>query len=505
MRLSCFLAALAWLASPSDAPPSRTVVTLLALSDYHSHAVPFYSEGRSSQGGIARAIAYLKEAKKRPDVLVVSGGDTMNADTPAWSDEYRCLEWSWFNGLIDVMALGNHDLDYGPGELARCRAGAAYPVISANLVGADDTPFLQAEGRPYVVREAGGVRIGFFALGGPDFEGLVPRERLPAGTRWIDAIPMGRTVVEALRGTEKVSAVVFIGHEHREDDETLARAVPGIDLILGTHSHHKSELVRIPGTDTYTISPYQYLAYLSEVRMAFEGGKLAAVEGGLVKMDESRPEDPVVAGRVAELQRHLVAGRPDRFRVLGRAGIELSDQGVSTGESLIGNWATEVLRRATGTHVFFSTASSFRAALPPGDITLEAFHAAIPYRNRVVTAEMSGRQLTEWVTLSASRAGSGDFSQQSGARYAGRAGSPVDIRVLKDPVDPGLGYARLEPDATYKVGTTDFQAFIAAGYRDLFAAARNPVKTDLDVHAALIAALREGPATARLDGRSGGR
>ena len=29
------------------------LVVLLHLSDYHSHAVPFYSEGRTAQGGIA--------------------------------------------------------------------------------------------------------------------------------------------------------------------------------------------------------------------------------------------------------------------------------------------------------------------------------------------------------------------------------------------------------------------------------------------------------------------
>ena len=30
-------------------------VTILHFSDYHSHAVPFYDDGRVGQGGIARA------------------------------------------------------------------------------------------------------------------------------------------------------------------------------------------------------------------------------------------------------------------------------------------------------------------------------------------------------------------------------------------------------------------------------------------------------------------
>jgi len=46
-----------------------TRVTLLHFSDYHSHALPFYSEGREGQGGIARAIGYLR-AQKRNGALV---------------------------------------------------------------------------------------------------------------------------------------------------------------------------------------------------------------------------------------------------------------------------------------------------------------------------------------------------------------------------------------------------------------------------------------------------
>ena len=44
---------------------AATLVTLLHFSDYHSHALPFYSEERPSQGGIARAVAYMRAAKRQ--------------------------------------------------------------------------------------------------------------------------------------------------------------------------------------------------------------------------------------------------------------------------------------------------------------------------------------------------------------------------------------------------------------------------------------------------------
>lgn len=490
-------------ATPLVAQEGSTTVTLIAFSDYHSHAVPFYSEGKPNQAGIARAIAYLKQAKTQPNTLIISGGDTMNLGTPTWSDEYKCIEWPWFNGLVDMMALGNHEFDYGADEFERCRAGIDYPILSANLVSSDGTPYLQVDGKPYVVKEVDGIKIGFFALGGPDVQRLINPEWLPSGVTWKEAIPTAQAIVDTLRNVEQVNAVVFIGHQLREDDEAMAKQVPGIDLILGTHSHYKGELTKIPGTETYYISPFQYLTYISRTELTFEGGVLVGVTGELVKMDETRPEDPQIAAQVAQLQQELVARRPERFEVLGQAQIELSDTNISTGESLIGNWATEVLRQAAGTHAFFSTASSFRAALPPGDITVEQFYTAIPYKNLITTAEMTGQQLADLVALSVSKSGSDGFSQQSGVRYTLQDGKPVNIQVLQDPANPAAGYAPLDPAATYRIGTTDFQAFVAGDYKDLFAGTQNLTKTDIDAHQTLISAIQAGPITASLDGRSG--
>ena len=224
--------------------------------------------------------------------------------------------------------------------------------------------------------------------------------------------------MDTLRNVEKVDAVVLFGHELREDDTALAQAVPGIDLILGTHSHYKGELTKLPGTNTYFISPFQYLTYISQVQLTFSGGKLTGVTGHLVKMDQSQPEDAALAAQVTQMQKDLVAKHPDRFQVLGTAAVEFSDANLSTDESVLGNWAMDVLRQEAGTHAFFSTASSFRAAIPPGPITVEAFYTAIPYKNSIVTADLTGQQLADLINLALSKRGSDGFSQMSGVRFA---------------------------------------------------------------------------------------
>ena len=480
-------------------------VTILHFSDYHSHAAPFYSEGAPNQAGIARGLAYLKARKAAdPNVVVLNGGDTMNKGTPTWSDEYQCAEWPWFNGVLDAMALGNHEFDYGQEVYQRCAASVNYPILSANYLGADGKPLLLTGGKPYLVKTVNGVKLGLFAVAGPDFATLVRKEDLPPGATFAGQITTTREIVATLRDTEKVDVVVLFGHALREHDTALAQAVPGIDLILGTHSHYKGAPAKLPNTNTWYISPFQYLTYISEVNLTFSGGALTNVTGRLVKMDQSQAEDPALAAQVAQLQRDLEAKRPERFKVLGQAAVELSDQNISTDETVLGNWSMDVVRAAAGTHAFFSTSSSFRAAIPPGPITVEAFFTAIPYKNSIVTADMTGAQLAELINMSLSKRGSDSFSQLSGVRFTMAGATAGGIEVLADPANPAAGYVALDPARTYKVGTTNFQALIAGGYKDLFAKAANVVDTKRDIGTLLTDTIQaQGTITAALDGRMG--
>jgi 5'-nucleotidase/UDP-sugar diphosphatase len=483
---------------------SSTTIVLLHTSDYHSHARPHYADGEYGVGGLARVIQYLRDEKAaNPNTVILGGGDTMNLGTPAWSDKYQCAEWPLFNGLQDAMALGNHELDYGWVRFEECRASASYPILSAGFVSETNEPILQ----PWMVVERGGVRLGIFALVGSDFEKLIKPTDRPEGSRFVDAERVALAIILHLRQVEKVDAVVEIGHRFYEDDVRLAQNVPGIDVILGTHSHRKEDLKQIPGTSTWIISPFQYLEYVSRVELTFEGGHLASVGGGLVRMGPDRPEAPDIAAQVAAMQRDLEAD-PEyaaRFERLGRAAVELSDANISSGESVLGNWVLDTVRAAAGAQVAMSTASSFRAAIPPGEVTVEDYLTAVPYENQVLVHELTGAQLQQLLDLSASKRGTDSFSQASGVRYAIQDGKAADVQVLASPTgtpDNPSAFVSLDPAATYLVATTDYQARISPGYSDLFKQAASVTDTGIIVNDLMMQTLRAADSVgATLDGR----
>ena len=405
-------------------------VTILHFSDYHSHAVPFYDDGWVGQGGIARAIGFMWQEKKR-GAIVFSGGDMVNKGSPAWSDKYQCAEWPWFNGIVDAMAFGNHDADYGRDSFEKCRSQLRYPILSANTAGMQTT----------VVVTAHGARVGAFALAGSDFTTLVKAEGFTFG----DRIAAARDAVRELREQQHVDAVVMIGHEHLDDDFALARAVPGIDLILGTHSHLKRELTRIDGTDTWFISPGQYLTFVSRVELTIDDRKVTRVDGKLVRVDEHLPLDKTIAKRVKSMQRaleHDPAYSP-LFQPIARLAQAMSVEQLSAR-------TVEIMRSAAKADVAISTASSFRQPLPPGVVTLEDLRAALPYDNEIVVVEMSGTQLRKLL----------DASSAEEALVA----TKIDV----------------DPAKVYRVAVTDYLANVAARYRDFFASLPN-VRTSLHV------------------------
>lgn len=402
-------------------PLCAQTVTLLHFSDYHSHAVPFFTEA-GERGGIARAIGYLREQKER-GALVFNGGDTVNKGAPAWSDKYGCVEWPWLNGVVDAMAFGNHEPDYGVEAFARCRASIRYPILSANTEGFD----------AYRVFVRNGVRIGVFGVAGDDFPRLLKSKPFTFG----DPVAAARSAVAMLREKEHVDAVVMIGHQHAEADYALAAAVPGIDLIFGSHSHLERALTQIPGTATWFISPGSYLTLLSRVELTFEKGTPIRIRGELIPVDARLPVDIRTHEQVTRLQRELEQDPAFRelFVPIGRLGEPMTIEA-------LGNKSVDVMRAVTKADVALSTVSSFRRALPAGPLTSEALRGALPYDNEIVVCSMSGAALQRLLDEADARGGSDTKPFVSGRPAA------------------------IDPARSYRVATTDYVATVA--YREVF-------------------------------------
>lgn len=493
---------------PLTLPANVTRVQVIHFSDYHAHAAPYFSEHEAGVAGIARALAYVKQVKAAdPNLLVLNGGDMFNSGTPAWSDKYgkECADWKWWNGIVTAMAFGNHDVDYGWDSFVGCQKQAQYPVLSGNLVDAADNRIFSVDDMPYLIKKVGEVKIGMFALAGHDFTNLVKPANLPPGAKFSDPLAAARRIVKTLREQEKVDAVIFFGHQDRDSDFAMAKQVPGIDLILGTHSHYKGDFQTIPGTETRFISPFQYLNYLSHVELIFTDGTLHHISGRLVRMSPGLPEDSAINSEVAQMQRALESDPlyAPRFQVIGQAAVELDLTNIDRGESVLGNFVMDTVRTATPANLAFSTASSFRASIPPGSIRLEDYLTAVPYKNSIYSLLMTGAQVQELLDFAVSKLGSDNFAVASGVRYNIVSGKAQDVAIAKDPTSRTSDYEPLRSDGTYTVMATDFLANNAtSGYKTILDKASSKKDTGLIVNDVVIGFIKaNSPVSAKIEGR----
>ena len=162
----------------------------------------------------------------------------------------------------------------------------------------------------------------------------------------------------------------------------------------------------------------------------------------------------------------------------------------------------DIMRGAVAAHAALTSASSFRAAIPPGPIRLEDYLTALPYKNKILKLQMTGRQLQALLEYSGTKRRSDNFAVTSGVRYTLNVNTVSGISVVSDPLAKEPKYELLQSDRVYTVATTDYLANVAAGYKEIFDQAQSKTDSGIVFNDAVIDFIKSSsPVSARLEGR----
>lgn len=242
-------------------------------NDTHSCIEP---EKNGNAGVVNRALLLeqLRDSLGKENVLLFDCGD-FSQGSLYYNTFKGDIEVELMNAMgYDACAIGNHEFDFGLGNMARLFAMARFPVLCANY----DFTGTVCEGlvKPYVVIERGGKRIGVFGLS-PDPAGLVAKEYYE-GVEFISPVEAADNAVAALE-KEKCDAIVCLSHlgwriGNEYNDERLASETSGIDVILGGHSHDHFEQPLVyknrEGKDVIIQQMGKNGRYLGTVTLTFE-------------------------------------------------------------------------------------------------------------------------------------------------------------------------------------------------------------------------------------------
>ena len=221
---------------------AQKTLTILHTNDTHSCIMPLNPNLAdtmlANRGGFLRRVALVKQERQAdPDLLLLDSGDFSQG-----SSYYTMFKGDVEVGLMnemgyDAATIGNHEFDFGLENMTRLFKMAKFPIVCANYDFAD-TELAQIV-KPYITLNRKGVKIGIFGLA-PQLEGLVFEKNYGPLT-YRDASQVARQMVQQLREKERCDLVVCISHLGWQNgdisDNSLIESTPGIDLVLGGHSH----------------------------------------------------------------------------------------------------------------------------------------------------------------------------------------------------------------------------------------------------------------------------
>lgn len=493
------LALLLLFAAALPSPAAEKSFHILMINDPHSYILPYYEADKAGLpagavkvgpvGGLSRALQLTANERKNIEtasqspIFLFEGGDIMLGKKGSLQNghaEYGSLAALGF----DAGVLGNHDFDGGVSVLARLGPTLKFPVLASNITFKDaviDSFYPKTK-----IIKKGDVSVGVFGLVTPGLKALISD---PDGFDIErDIVKKAGECVRDLRA-QGVDAVVALNHIGLDLDKKLAAAVPGIDVIVGGHSHDAVKeplFIKNPqGSRTLIGQAGLNGSYAGRFDVTVDDGALVAEKSSwklmTVQPGTTAEKESEALGLAA---REILAGTLDIAdpAVFFARSIDARKEAMRTRENELGNLAAEALRWNGGARIGVINGGALRIGriVPPGPFTAVDMLDLMPFDDVPVRLLVSGAEIRMQLEAAASalkgrnddydptrRMSTGEFLQVAGLRFDIDLGEPaaaVDNRRLVSPgsrvkniaVDSSRGWVPLEDDKIYSVAALDY-------------------------------------------------
>lgn len=448
-------------------------IKIITTADIHGWVLPRPDKKEKTRlfGGAAALANFIKSHRKgKTPVLLLDAGDWFQGTPEGTIPEGRMLP-EIFNVLkYDALVIGNHDYDLGEAALKGLVGSMSSTVLGANI-------YVKGTGKridyakPYIIKKIAGVKIGIFGI----LSSKMPQLTFPKNVEKLEfknEIESAREMVAELKakGADVIVMVSHIGSEnasqHRniEGDESIARAVSGIDVIVGGHTHVPIWKPKIINGALITQAWCNLKAAgVIDLEIDPTTKKVVSAKGRLEKLwIDKWGEDPVVGAIVEryadEVGRHL-------DQVISEAAEDMNRDYNS--QDAVGGWMADCMRKWAKTDVALQNGGGVRANFKTGPISLRDIFAVMPFSNQVVTVNLKGSELVKILDHGVS--GEVGFIEVSGVKATYKRGAPDGKRIRK----VWVRGRRLKKDAIYSLTVPDFIFAGGSGYD--FSAAQDAV------------------------------
>jgi len=490
---------------------ANLTLTILHTNDFHARVDEYNRDGSwctstaAAQGlcigGSARLATAINGIRTgNPNVLLLDAGDQFQG-TLYYNLFKADIITVTMNALgYDAMAIGNHEFDNGPAELARLIDGAGFPVLSANIdVSAE--PALAGKIAPSTVVTRSGERIGIVGLTTPEAANI---SSPGPNVVFKDPATSLQAAVNDLvaQGVDKIIALTHMGYA---EDLALAQVITGVDVIVGGHSHTFIYTPTNPVTFTPPLYPqysplvpagpyptvvnaadgkpvliataFQWGTFLGRLDVEFDDdGVVTGYNGNPIYISNAIVKDSTVESIITPTYKTQVIELMNTVVGTTTVDLPLTVGGYRicrVGECLLGDlvadamlWRINSIDPENQYQIAVQNGGGLRAGINAGPVSVGAILEVLPFGNTLATFEITGTMLLQALENGVSRypAYDGRFPQVAGMRYTFSADKPAGSRILAVEVLSGTRYVPLDPNGVYKVVTNDFMRKGGDGY-----------------------------------------
>ena len=489
LALFLSLMLLAALAVPASAEYDYAANAKIFRTDYTGKTVILHT---NDVHGAIEGYAYIPALKARfeaagAEVFVVDGGDYSQGSAYVSASKGASAVALMNEAGYDVVALGNHEFDYGYAVLKKNMEAAGFKVVCADVYQEEtgETIFDPTA----LIETKGGLKLGFFGMETPETASKVnpPMIKGISFASFDDLYASAQIAVESLK---KQEADLIIGLTHLGvDDESaengyrsldLYDKVPDIDFLIDAHSHtvmtggENGEPIQSTGTG---------LKYIGVVVIDNETKTVAdnflMETAGLEKDEKTAAAVKAVIDAVdAEYGEVFAESQVVLNGVRDPNRSEETNMGEFITESMV--WSvssTGGLDQYEGIPVLgINNGGGIRASIEKGPVTKRDVQNVLPFGNTIAVVLVNGKELLE--VLEASTAftpeSMGSFPQTCGMEWTidttvpydqgelyilnGKESSYYAPASIKRVSIKSVGGEPFDPDSLYVVVTNNFCA-----------------------------------------------
>jgi len=198
--------------------------TLLHTNDFHNHLTD------------AQALKLkARRAALGDSGLLLDAGDAISSGNITYKAGGEPILDVMSDAGYDAMTVGNREFHFSQAGFFAKVSRARFPILCANVRGSrTNEPVTKLPVVPYIEKKVSDIRVAIFGLTVPMITERMLSRKVSAYV-FDDPLKTAENLVAKLRPRSDV--LVCLSHIGLAKDRELAERVPGIDLIIGGHTH----------------------------------------------------------------------------------------------------------------------------------------------------------------------------------------------------------------------------------------------------------------------------